>query len=338
MNKLGNTPTALSSWMWGLAQELIQRGLDAKTLFEQCGLDFALLNQPEARYTVAKTTDLWNKAVELTGDEALGLKVVKHITPATFHAVGLSVLASENLEQAFQRMSRFIDLITDASQMKLGFTAQGEFVAEILLREGALPATQSIDGFMALLANSGKGLGDPTLTPLRVELMRAAPSADLLPVFERYFGAPVQYGCDHLRLTYTKQAVQTRLKGGNAFVAEHLDQASQAAIDRIKPSASLAMQLSQWVRAQLATGTPGIEDAASHLNMSARNLQRKLAEENTTLGQIIDEVRQVEAKNRLKLTQDPVLNIALDLGFSDSSSFSRACKRWFGKSPSELRQ
>lgn len=338
MNKLGNTPTALSSWMWGLAQELIQRGLDAKALFEQCGLDFALLNQPEARYPVPKTTDLWNKAVELTSDEALGLKVVKHITPATFHAVGLSVLASENLEQAFQRMSRFIDLITDASQMKLGFNTRGEFEVDILLREGAQPATQSIDGFMALLANAGKGLGEPSLAPLRVELKRPAPSEPMLAVFERYFGAPVQYSSDCLRLTFTREVVQTRLKGGNAFVAEHLDQASQAAIDRIKPSASLAMQLSQWVRAQLAEGTPGIEDAASHLNMSARNLQRKLADENTTLGHIIDEVRQVEAKNRLKLTQDSILNIALDLGFSDSSSFSRACKRWFGKSPSELRQ
>ena len=73
------------------------------------------------------------------------------------------------------------------------------------------------------------------------------------------------------------------------------------------------------------------------MNMSARNLQRKLADEGTNLASIVDEIRQTEAAHRLKQSQDSLTAIALDLGFSDASAFSRACKRWFGKSPSDIR-
>ena len=125
--------------------------------------------------------------------------------------------------------------------------------------------------------------------------------------------------------------------GANPLIAEHLDQASQAAIERLKPASSASKKIRHWVIDRLQQGAPSIEEAASFMNMSARNLQRRLAEEGTNLASIVDEIRQSEATRRLKQSQDSLTAIALDLGFSDASAFSRACKRWFGKSPSELR-
>ncbi|HEY1059229.1 MAG TPA: AraC family transcriptional regulator [Limnobacter sp.] len=331
-----NTPTALASWMRGLARELELQGLAPTELFNAVGLDPTWLDNPEARYRVADTTRLWQKAVELTGDEALGLKAIRHITPATFHAVGLSVMASETLEQAFGRMSRFADLVTDASQIVIS-THESTFEVELRIRDASSPAHQSVDGFMALLANAGKGLGSPELVPQRVELARPEPEGEALSLFRKLFVAPVHFGQPRIALVYALQTVQTRLKGANPLVAEHLDQASQAAMERLKPTTSLSRMLKNWAREQLPKGTPSIEDAAQQVNMSARHLQRKLAEEGTSLAALIDDIRQSECLRRLKHTQDPLTAIALDLGFSDSSAFSRACKRWFGKSPSELR-
>lgn len=322
--------------MRGLAKELEQRGLDAPALFAQSGLDYALLDAPEARYLVSNTTALWQKAVELTADEALGLKAIRHITPATFHAVGLSVMASATLEEAFGRMSRFVDLVTDASEMKL-CTDATHFVVELNLREGAQPAIQSMDGFACLLANAGRGLGEPSLLPLRVELSRPHPQPGNLGFFEKSFVAPVAFGQPGIRIVYALDTVKARLKGANRLIAEHLDQASQAAIERLKPSPTLRKSVRDLVLRNLQQGAPNLDDVASHLAMSTRNLQRKLAEEGSSLADIVDDVRREEAKRLLANTQAPLTAIALDLGFSDASAFSRACKRWFGKPPSELR-
>lgn len=331
-----HNPTALASWMRGLARELEQQGCNAPALFEEAGLDFNLLESSEARYPVTRTTRLWQKAVAATGDEALGIKAIRHLTPATFHAVGLSVMASETLEQAFGRMRRFADLVTDASEIELLQSDSG-FVVELKVKEGAQPAHQSTDGFLCLLANAGKGLGDASLVPLRVELSRPAPQPQNLDLFEKSFAAPLFFECATMRIVYDLETVRTRLKGANPLVAEHLDQASQAAIERLKPAQSTSRRLRTWVSSQLGNGAPGIEQAAQHMNMSTRNLQRKLAEENTSLASIVDDIRQSEAQRRLKQTQDTLTAIALDLGFSDASAFSRACKRWFGKSPSDIR-
>ncbi|MCE2745122.1 MAG: AraC family transcriptional regulator [Burkholderiales bacterium] len=335
-NPPGSTPTALASWMRGLARELEQQGCDAPALFKEAGLDFALLDSPEARYPVPQTTLLWQKAVVATGDETLGIKSIRHITPATFHAVGLSVMASETLEQAFGRMRRFVDLVTDASEIEL-FSTDAEFIVELKLKEGAHPAYQSTDGFLCLLANAGKGLGDPSLVPLRVELSRPSPLANNLDFFEKSFAAPLKFGCNTMRIVYKLVTVRTRLKGANPLIAEHLDQASQAAIERLKPASSVSKKIRTWVSKQLQHGAPSIEQAAIYMNMSARNLQRKLADEGTSLAGILDEIRQNQAALRLKQSKDPLTAIALDLGFSDASAFSRACKRWFGKSPSDIR-
>ena len=335
-NSTTSTPTALASWMRGLARELELQGCDAPSLFARVGLDFALLDSPEARYPVHQTTLLWQQAVHATGDETLGLKAIRHITPATFHAVGLSVMASETLEQAFGRMRRFADLVTDASEIDL-LSSDSEFVVELKLKEGAQPAHQSTDGFLCLLANAGKGLGEPGLMPLRVELSRPEPEPQHKDYFERSFDAPLLFGCKAMRLVFALATVQTRLKGANPLIAEHLDQASLAAIERLKPPNSASRLLRTWVVTQLDKGAPSIELAAAHMNMSARNLQRKLADEGSSLAAIVDDIRQSEAQRRLKHTQDSLTAIALDLGFSDASAFSRACKRWFGKSPSDIR-
>ena len=92
-NSNTNTPTALASWMRGLARELELQGCQPAPLFEQAGLDIALLESPEARYPVPQTTLLWQKAVQATGDETLGIKAIRHITPATFHAASVPARA-----------------------------------------------------------------------------------------------------------------------------------------------------------------------------------------------------------------------------------------------------
>ena len=331
-----NTATALATWMASLARELELRNINPSDLFEEVGLDYTRIFEPEARYKISDTTRLWKRAVALTGDEALGLKVIRHSSGASFHAVGLSVLASENLEHAFRRMSRFADLVADASQMVLNETGDGFFTIELLPLVGVDPAVESIDGFMALLCNAGRSLGDENLKPLRVELKRPAPSEHFLDIFNKAFDVPLLFGQPVCKVVFDIATVRTRLKNANPFIAEHLDLASQAAIERFKPSNTLTQTLRQWIK-QRQLSELSINEAAQSLNMAARTLQRKLADEGSSFAGLIDEVRQAQALQRLRQTQDPIIAIAIDLGFSDPSAFSRACKRWFGKSPSEMR-
>jgi AraC-like DNA-binding protein len=68
-----------------------------------------------------------------------------------------------------------------------------------------------------------------------------------------------------------------------------------------------------------------------------RNLQRKLATEQTTYSEVVDNVRCRAAMSRLR---DSALNldqIAHRLGYSEHAAFTRAFRRWTGITPSEYR-
>ncbi|MBL6688779.1 MAG: helix-turn-helix transcriptional regulator [Pseudomonadales bacterium] len=72
--------------------------------------------------------------------------------------------------------------------------------------------------------------------------------------------------------------------------------------------------------------------------MSARTLQRRLEEQDTSVKDIIDETRHQLALEYLCQDHLSIKEVAFSLGFNDASNFSRAFKRWEGKTPKEFRK
>jgi len=87
----------------------------------------------------------------------------------------------------------------------------------------------------------------------------------------------------------------------------------------------------------LPSGEATEEDVAKQLHMSARTLQRKLAEANTTYLQLLDDTRKDLALRYLEDPRRTVTDITFSLGFSQPSAFTRAFKRWTGRSPTDHR-
>jgi AraC-like DNA-binding protein len=87
----------------------------------------------------------------------------------------------------------------------------------------------------------------------------------------------------------------------------------------------------------LASGEGTAEETAKQLHMSPRTLQRKLAEAHTTYLQLIDDTRKDLALRYIEDPRRSVTDITFSLGFSQPSAFTRAFKRWTGRSPSDYR-
>ena len=87
----------------------------------------------------------------------------------------------------------------------------------------------------------------------------------------------------------------------------------------------------------LPTGVSGKDLVAQAMNMSTRTLYNKLESSGTTYREVLDETRQGLAEDYIR--QDlPIYEIAYLIGFSDTANFSRAFKKWTGKSPIEFRE
>jgi AraC-like DNA-binding protein len=74
------------------------------------------------------------------------------------------------------------------------------------------------------------------------------------------------------------------------------------------------------------------------LDLHPRTLQRRLAEEGTTFGAVLDETRRSAALRWLTTTDVPLGQIAGLVGLSESSALTRCARRWWGAPPRDVRR
>ncbi len=178
-------------------------------------------------------------------------------------------------------------------------------------------------------------LEDPSV-PLEVHLRAAAPGADLREA-ERILGATLRHGAARNGIAIDARHLPARLRSSRPALAEHLERRAVDAIARLSTGASLARKVRGVLRDGLRRGSPTAEQTAKQLRTSVRTLSRRLREQGTSHGALLDEVRAELAGRYLR---DPELggaDVASLLGFSDATAFHRAFRRWFRCTPAELR-
>jgi AraC-like DNA-binding protein len=77
---------------------------------------------------------------------------------------------------------------------------------------------------------------------------------------------------------------------------------------------------------------------ADRLGIHERTLQRRLKQCGVTFESILDSVREQRALELLCKSGLPMARIAELVGYVEQSSFTRACLRWFGRLPSQIRE
>ena len=108
------------------------------------------------------------------------------------------------------------------------------------------------------------------------------------------------------------------------------------AVEGVQPQQSpFRREVERTLEPLLSGGDFGIERVARALGCSRQTLYRRLKAEGVTFEQLLDDLRRRLALELVRKV--PVKQAAWRLGFADPASFSRAYKRWTGRSPSEAR-
>jgi AraC-like DNA-binding protein len=327
--------TALTSWAKAIRKALDAAGVDSARLFAEAGLDIGALGDPNARYPVEATARLWKLAVAATGEEAFGLTVARYVGPTTFHALGYSLTASETLLAAFERITRYFRLVTDAAEPVLALDGE-RYRLSFHVTAGAHPPTdESFDAFAFLLVRLCRGLYRREYSPLGISLRRPQPQG--LGAFERAFRAPLQFGADENVLWFDRETFEKKLEGANPELARQNDEVVLRYLAHFNRQ-NLRTRVHAALIELLPLGEPNADKIAEALHMSPRNLQRKLADENTSYKELLNDTRRDLALSYLRDPSYNLTEITYLLGFTDSRSFNRAFQRWTGAAPSAYRQ
>ena len=125
-----------------------------------------------------------------------------------------------------------------------------------------------------------------------------------------------------------------RTMGGHPrYVFGILTRHADAELERLVGDSTARGQVEQVLLQSLHRGRIGIAVVARRLGLSRDTLYRRLRDEGTTFRAIVDQLRCKLALDYLAARKISVNETACLLGFSDPAAFSRAFKRWTGKSP-----
>ena len=104
------------------------------------------------------------------------------------------------------------------------------------------------------------------------------------------------------------------------------------------PATDVGGAVQQMVTTLLPDGNPDIHLVAEAAQTSARTLQRRLRQEGVTFAGVVARARFHAAQRLLDDPARKVIDVALDLGYSDPAHFTRAFSRWSGITPREFRR
>ncbi len=331
-----STNTTLVSAASLLAQAVVARGIDLEAFLSQLGIGPGEYNDPNGRISVPLMQRAWRLAVEWSGDECFGLGLADVVQPAALHAVGLSMISSNSLREAIERVVCYQRFLSTAFKISLnpeGDRYRVDFSTE---RFRAAPDPASIDGTLAVFVEMSRITAGSTVRPIHVYLQRKSP-ATCVSRYRHYFGCPVTFSSVSNQILFDRETFDRPLPTANPDLARVNDQVVIEYLKRFDPQ-TLSARLRTLIIDALPGGTISEASIVQRLNMSLRSLQRQLKNERTSYKEVLAGTRRQLAQEYLTNSERQIIEIGYMLGFSEPSNFSRAFKRWTGQSPQQFRE
>jgi len=155
--------------------------------------------------------------------------------------------------------------------------------------------------------------------------------------FERAVGCPVTPNSGWSGISIPLDAWVLPLRRRDPILRQMLEGHANALLARLPARSGVAADAQRTLTSRVAGGDTRIDSIARHIAMSARTLQRKLAEEGTSFQKLLDDARREAAGTYLRESALAIGEIAYLLGYSEPAPFHRAFKRWYATTPEAFR-
>jgi AraC-like DNA-binding protein len=321
----------------GHAALMASLGVDPMPLLKRHGLPPEASDSEDALLPLRSLVNLLEDSAAATGCPDFGLRLA---ASQDIHVLGPLAAAIQNSATAGDAMktaARYLfvqspalsltmiepsSLVADAVELRLGITLPN------------LPACrQTMDQCLGDLHRILSFLVRKDYGLLAVALPHK-PIAKLA-CYSRFFRAPIHPEHEHGGLHVTPGTLSASLTEANTSLREiALSYLNQHYAD---PNLTMAARVQRALRATLGSTRGSKSAVADLLFLHPRTLQRKLALEGAKFEDLRDEVRRDTALRLLRETRMPLTQVTGVLGLAEQSVLTRSCLRWFGQTPSAIR-
>ena len=339
VKQLAGLPTCRAALLRHAVAHVRAAKIDLKPLLSGAGLTVAEVDDADTRIAVQKQVAFLNLAAEALGDDCLGLTLATEFDCRDLGLWYYVLESSETLGTALERAARYFRIGNEAIVFEY---RKGREPSQRLRYTGIPRHTDrhQMEFIIVAAIRMYRLLTGRQFSPTRVSMvhLREKGAAD----FARILGTEVDFGSEVDEIVFPSGAPEFPLVEADSHLNKILVEVSENALSARQRAVGInvgpvRMLVENAVTPLLPHGTVRADMVAKKLGMSERTLARRLSEEGVTFIEIVQQLKATLARYYLEEETMPISKISWLLGFEEPSSFSHACKRWTGKTPSELR-
>jgi AraC-like DNA-binding protein len=312
-------------------------GGDAARVRAAAGLRDGDLLDPDRMLEVDRLAAAVACAAHELGDPAFGLHLGANFDLGALGLVTYAVLNASTVEIGMHNLVRYIGTLIEGAHAEFE-TKRGVAMLRARL-EGAEPEAfrHLYDGGLLLLLRMLRRLvSDGEFRPRSVAMVHAAPGDTT--EHRRLFGVAPTFGARSSEIRFDASLLPREVSGSDRSLLPTVERRLQEVLAAEPGDDPWLARLRVEIASRLCDGHPSLQALAPRLGVSARTLQRQLAERSLVYRDLVQQVRHQLAFQYLERTDTDLTEIAFLLGYSELSAFAHAFQRWTGHGPGAHRR
>lgn len=322
-------------------EALHRRGIDSTPLLRRFGLPVPSECDESVRVGEGALCDFWDACANASGEPSfglcLGIESQRRPLPSLPLVLRQLVRHAGTLGEAIAHLIRFERLYEEGRRASLsieGDRAVWTWKPAFGVRFSRAFSEHTLAYFARPEHWAHRNPGEPTLLEVHFPCEASAARA----AYDAHFRVPLRFRCGEQALVFSRRSLEARSAHADTSLMPLLtriaaaDLAELPSVDRFADR--VRAQLRRAGEAELLT----TQLVARRLGTAERTLRRRLAEEDTSFSELVDEWRRDRARELLRDREMNLRKIAAALGYSEPNTFARAYRRWFGTSPAADRK
>ena len=336
MKTIAEPSKVLASAATGVAEMIEANHGDVDSIFGSTSLSLEDLDSPIQEISLQQFCQLFTEAARQTANDNFGLHFGAQFEPKKLGAIGYAAISSPTLSAALRNMETYFPAHQEQSSFSLIQDSDILWLSYRIYDPRIADRRQDAELSMGMFWNVFRSALGKNWSPLEIRFEHAAP--EHASEHENVFGAPVLFGRRTNAMAFRRIDLDARMPGQDPYLFSIIEPFLKSRCELHHNPETFASIVRNQIKLNLSTSPPSLSEIARLFGISECRFQQELSAHGLSFQDLLRAARQELSLHYINDSDMPLTEVALLLGYSELSAFSRAFRNWTGMSPQRYRR